>query len=77
VKETLRTSIRAMLIPTPATGLRGMPWVNFDHLNTSLLRLVGQEGVELGEAPTMQAALGIVLLALADLATLTNVLEVF
>ncbi len=54
-----------------------MPWVNFDHLNTSLLRLVGQEGVELGEAPTMQAALGIVLLALADLATLTNVLEVF
>ncbi len=53
-----------------------MPGVNFDYIDTTFLGFVGQEGMELGKAPTVQAALGIMLLARADLTALSDVLEV-
>ena len=77
VKQGLRTTVRPMLIATPATGLRSMPWINFDDLDTPFLSFIGQKPVELGKTPTMQAAFGILFLTLADLTALSEVFEVF
>ncbi len=76
MKQALRTAIIPRLIPTSGAGLRSMPGVNFDYIDTTFLGFVGQEGMELGKAPTVQAALGIMLLARADLTALSDVLEV-
>ena len=53
----MRTTIVTSLVPTVATGLRGVPRVNFDHGHTSFLSLVGQEAMELSKAPTMEPTL--------------------
>src|SRR5258708_2810694 len=44
-------------MPTTRTGLRCVPGVDFDHLDTPRLGLVGQERLELGKAPGMHTAL--------------------
>jgi hypothetical protein len=60
------------------TGLRRMAWINLDHPHPAFLCFVGQEAVELGEAPTVEASFGVLLLALAppDLARAANVGQV-
>jgi len=62
VKDGLRTTISASLVPTLATGLRCMARVNLDHANTTSLRFVLNKGVQLGKAPTMQAPFVVALL---------------
>jgi hypothetical protein len=56
-EEALRTTISAGLMPTPRTPLRGMPWVNFDHLDIPFLRLVHGEVIQFGKDPTVQFSL--------------------
>ena len=55
MKHGLRTTIIAGLMPTFATGLRGMARVNLDHTDTTCLGFVLDKRVQLGKAPTMQA----------------------
>jgi len=57
VKESLRPSIRTMVIATARTGLRSMPRINSDHGNASCLRLVLDKRVQLSKTPTMQPTL--------------------
>ena len=79
LEKTLRTSIRTVLMSTTATGLRGMTWVYFDHLNTSCLCFVGHEAVQLFKRPPMEAAFGLdvlVVLATSDLGRSANVFQV-
>src|SRR5439155_18922177 len=57
-----------------------MPRVNLDHCNTSLLRFVGNEIVQLGKYPTMQPSLifnVLVLFASSHLGSLTDLREIF
>ena len=41
-------------MPTPATGLAGMTWVDLDHPDTTRLRFVRGERIQLGKCPTVQ-----------------------
>src|SRR6266487_3832326 len=81
MKHGLRTTISAGLMPTFATGLRGMARVNLDHTDTTCLGFVLDKRVQLGKAPTMQApfvlAFLTVLLPTSHVGSLANVLEVF
>jgi hypothetical protein len=81
VKHGLRTTIIAGLMPTLATGLAGMPGVDLDHMDTVCLGFVLDKGVQLGKAPTMQAAFVVtfltVFLATPHLGGVLDVLEVF
>ena len=80
MKQGWRTTIGAMLVATPATGLAGMPGVNLDYSNTAFLRFVGNEIVELGKAPTVQTAFVrnvLVLFAAPHLGGVPDVLEIF
>src|SRR5439155_25890572 len=57
-----------------------MPRVNLDHSNTSLLRFIGNEIVQLGKCPTMQPSLTfnvLVLFASSHLGSLTYLREMF
>lgn len=57
-----------------------MPRVNLDHGDTPFLRFVGDEAIELGKRPTVQASFVVnvlVLLASPHLGGLANVGEVF
>lgn len=56
MKHGLRTTIIAGLVPTLATGLASMPGVDLDHTDTVCLGFVLDKAVQLGKAPTMQAA---------------------
>jgi hypothetical protein len=53
-EDRLRTAIGTMLIATARTRLRGMPGINRDHTDATLLRLVDGESMQLGKRPTMQ-----------------------
>jgi hypothetical protein len=81
VKHRLRTTIIAGLVPTSATGLRGMSGVNLDHADTACLGFVRDERVQLGKAPTMQApfdtALRTRLLATPQLGGVADAVEIF
>jgi hypothetical protein len=44
-------------MPTFRAGLTGVPWVNFDHLNSACFSFIAQEAVELGKRPGVQTAL--------------------
>src|SRR5437016_14599075 len=46
-----------MLITTTRTGLTGMPGVNDGYPDTTLLRFVGGNVIQLGKRPTMQLPL--------------------
>ena len=50
----LRRPIGLLTMPTGATRLTGIRWVDIDHPHASERRLVGNEGAELEEAPRMQ-----------------------
>lgn len=79
-EKTLRTTIGAMLIATLRAGLTGMPGIDLDHGNTSLLPFISDEVIQLGKRPTMQLSLVInilVVLAPSHLGIVSNVLEVF
>jgi hypothetical protein len=66
-EEALRATVRAMLITTRTTRLTGVAGVYLCDAYPSLLPLVGNEVVELGKRPTVQASFVInVLLALAS-----------
>src|SRR5258706_6810924 len=69
-EQTLRTTVRTMLVATLAAGLRGMPGVYFDDLDTLFLSFVGEEPMELGKAPRVKSALP---LCMSQLGSLTDV----
>ena len=81
MKHGLRPAIIAGLMPTLATGLAGMPGVDLDHADTACLGFVLDKAVQLGKAPTMQAAfcvaLGTRLLATPQPGGVPDVPEVF
>ena len=81
MKDGLRTTIRAGLVPALAAGLRGMPGVNLDYLDTACLGFILDKGVQLSKAPTMQAPFVVALLTLlfatSHLGGVPNVLEIF
>src|SRR5262249_55723847 len=54
----LRTTIGLLTMPTAATGLAGIGGADVDHTHTCPRRLVGNEGAELGESPTVQHSPG-------------------
>jgi hypothetical protein len=62
-------------MPTARTGLRGVPGVDFDHLDTPRLGLVEQERMELGKAPGMQTALSFAFTVGNTLADIGQVLK--
>ena len=68
-----------MLIATTTAGLARVAWVDSHNLNPAFLRFVADEAVQLGKAPTVQAAFGLALLAFArsQLRGLPNIGEVF
>ena len=73
-EERLRPTIIPRLLPTLTAHLRGVSWINLDHLNPTCLRLVAQEGVELGKAPSVHAALPLTFLVGDTLANISQVL---
>ena len=73
VKDTLRTAIVACLIPTLRARLQGVARINLDHLHAPCLRFVGDKGVELLKAPTVQAALPF---AFSEPGTLANTTQI-
>lgn len=79
MKQTLRATIIARLMPTPATRLRGVPRVNLDHGDPLRLRLVLYKAVELRKAPPVQPSfvLGLLVRASAHLGGLSDSGEVF
>lgn len=79
-EETLRTTVRTMLIATTGAGLRGTPGVDLDHGNSVLLALIGDEIVQSSKGPTVQLALIVnvlVLLASSHPGGLPNMLKIF
>jgi len=80
VKDGLRATISAGLVPTFTTGLAGMPGVDLDHLDTACLCFVLDKGVQLGKTPTMQASFILafltVLFAPAQIGVVPDVLEI-
>jgi len=65
---------------TRRTSLRSVAGVNFDYLDTTLLRFVCDEVIELSKCPCMQSAFRrdiLVLFAAPNLTVLSDVLEVF
>jgi len=81
VKNGLRPTIIAGLMPTLATGLAGMPGVGLDHTDTACFCLVLDKTLQLSKAPTMQAAFIVALrtrfLATSQLGGVPDILEVF
>jgi len=77
-EETLRTTIRPMLIATTGTHLGSVAGVYPFNGYATFLRFVEREAIQLGKAPTVQAALGVSFLACAisDARGVTNVREV-
>src|SRR5712692_8244778 len=75
-EKRLRATIGAMLIPTPGTHLTGVSRVNSFYTDTSFLSFIEREVIQLGKGPTVQAALVVVLLALANLSCVSNVRQV-
>src|SRR5262245_26969957 len=71
----LRATIGLLTMPTTAARLAGVGRVDIDHWHARQLRLVGDEGPQLQEGPTVQHSP----LAFANrsLRTLTDALEVF
>lgn len=69
----MRTTIVTRLMSTTRAGLARVAWVYLHHLNALLLSFVVQEGMELSEAPRMQAALAF---AFAHACTRANMGEV-
>src|SRR2546421_4268597 len=79
-EQTLGFTIGAVLIMTFTACLRGVAWVNFDHLDSTLSSLVCDKVIELSKCPSMQSTLCrniLVLFATPNLARLSDVLEVF
>ncbi len=77
-EETLRSTIGTMLMSTFGTHLGSVSWINLHYSYPACLGFVGQEAMQLGKRPAMQAAfVHHVLLAAPDLGSLTNVGEVF
>jgi hypothetical protein len=81
VKHGLRPTISAGLMPTLATGLAGMARVDLDQADTACLGFVLDKAVQLGKAPTMQAAFIVALRtrfrATPQLGGVPDVFEVF
>jgi hypothetical protein len=50
----LGTTVGSLAMPTAATGLTGVRGIYRDQAHTDCLRLVGDEGPELSERPTVQ-----------------------
>src|SRR5262245_27358624 len=50
----LRLAVGSLTMPTLATGLTRVRWVDQRHAHTSSLRLVGDERAQLKERPTVQ-----------------------
>lgn len=79
MKETLRATIVAGLIPTSATGLRGMARVNAFNTDTALIGLVERKTIQLLKRPTVQFSLRVFLpvaFATSYPGRLTNVSQV-
>ncbi len=72
-EETLRPTIGTGLVPTATTRLLGMTRVNLDHGDPTFLSFVGNEVVQLGKRPTVQAPFG---LFPPDLGAFPNIGEV-
>src|SRR2546421_1573999 len=69
-----------MLIPTPTTGLRGMPRVYLDHGDTTGFSFVLDKRIQLGKTPTVQTPFVLnvlVLFAPSHLGGFTNSRQVF
>ena len=65
-EQGLRATIRPVLIAALATGLRGMPGVNSDNLDTACLCLVADELIQLSECPTVEAPFRVSFLSFAS-----------
>ena len=79
MKQGLRTTIRAVLIPTTAARLTRVAGVNLDHLDTLCLPFVLNKAKELGKAPRVEAPFGcnrLVFLATSNVGSSTNVFQV-
>gem|GEM_PF-4715827 len=79
-EQTLRTSIVSGLMPTFATRLRRMTWVNLLDTDTALLPFIGNEAIQLSKCPTVQLALildVLLVLAASHLGTLPYIGKIF
>ena len=79
-EQTLRTSIVTSLMPTLATRLRRVTWVNLLDTDTALLPFVGNIAVQLGKRPPVQLALVVnvlVVFAASHLGRFSDVGEIF
>ncbi len=65
-EQGLRATIRPVLIAALATGLRGMPGVNSDNLDTACLCLVADELIQLSECRTVEAPFRVSFLSFAS-----------
>jgi hypothetical protein len=65
-EERLGTTIRTMLIPAFAAHLGRVTGIYPLHTDTTFLRLVCREVIQLRKGPTVQSAFRIMLLALAN-----------
>ncbi len=76
-EERLRATIRTMLIPAVAAHLGRVTWIYPLYTDTTFLRLVCREVIQLRKGPTVQSAFRIMRLALANVRAGSNVGQVF
>jgi hypothetical protein len=74
-EERLGPTIIPRLMPTLTAHLRGVSWINLDHLNPTCLSLVAQEVVKLSKAPSVHVALPFTFLVGDTLANISQVLK--
>ena len=74
-EKRLRATISAGLMPTARTGLAGMARINFDHLASLRLCLVGKKALQLGKAPRVHPALSFTPFVGNSLADIREVLK--
>jgi hypothetical protein len=75
MEQGLRLAIATVLVTALAASLTRVPWVDEDHTDSPVFRLVGHEGTQLGITPTMQASVLFAVPALDTLAKVSQVLQ--